>query len=308
MGVEALEQSPRQLRLRFVVQDTGSGIAPVLQQQLFQPFVQSDASIGRQFGGAGLGLAICRELVELMGGEIGCDSVPGMGSRFWFTLSLARQASPALVVPEPMDLSMPVMGGLVAVSRLRESPVWSELPVLAMSADSQLQARDAALAAGMNDFFLKPFRVDDVVTSIQQQLDLRQGVLHSATAAAAAPEPLVAPACVVMNPAHGLAVCAGEEAYRHYLGRFLERYQSSAAELQSPLADRNGVQELAHQLKSTASYLGLEQVVAVAREADAVAHAPDLLDVMRRRLHAALTEACVAIAAFLARPFDASAA
>lgn len=203
---------------------------------------------------------------------------------------------------------MPVMGGLVAVSRLRESPVWSELPVLAMSADSQRQVRDAALAAGMNDFFLKPFRVDDVVTSIQQQLDLRQGVLHSATAAAAAPESLVAPACVVMNPAHGLAVCAGEEAYRHYLGRFLERYQSSAAELQSPLADRNGVQDLAHQLKSTASYLGLEQVVAVAREADAVAHAPDLLDVMRRRLHAALTEACVAIAAFLARPFDASAA
>lgn len=50
VGVETLEQSPRQLRLRFVVQDTGSGIAPVLQQQLFQPFVQSDASIDRSAG------------------------------------------------------------------------------------------------------------------------------------------------------------------------------------------------------------------------------------------------------------------
>ncbi|MDD2729190.1 PAS domain-containing hybrid sensor histidine kinase/response regulator [Malikia sp.] len=365
LSVELLEQSPRQVRLRFVVQDTGSGIDPVLQQQLFQPFVQSDSSIGRQFGGAGLGLAICRELVELMGGEIGCDSVPGMGSRFWFTLSFARQASPALAVPEPhpaaplpqrtdaeplaevrvllvedepvgrelfarllaaegarvhqvehgraaldwlelhpaavdvvlMDLNMPVMGGLVAVSRLRESPVWSRLPVLAMSADSQLQARDAALAAGMNDFFIKPFRVDDVVASIQQQLNLRQGVPHSAATAAAASAPLVEPAGVVMNPAHGLAVCAGEEAYRHYLGRFLERYQSSAAELQSPLADRNGLQDLAHQLKSTASYLGLEQVVAVAREADGVAPSPDQLDVLRWRLHAALTEAFAAIAA-----------
>ena len=213
---------------------------------------------------------------------------------------------PAAVDVVLMDLNMPVMGGLVAVSRLRESPRWSELPVLAMSADSQRQARDVALAAGMNDFFLKPFRVDDVVTSIQQQLDLRQGVLHSATAAAAAPAPLAEPAGVVMNQAHGLAVCASEEAYRHYLGRFLERYQASAAELQSPLADLNGVQDLAHQLKSTASYLGLEQVVAVAREADAVAHPPDQLDVLRRRLHAVLTEAFAAIATFLAQPADAN--
>ena len=140
------------------------------------------------------------------------------------------------------------------------------------------------------------------MASIQQQFDIRQGDLHFPATAAAAPAP-----GVVLNQAHGLAVCAGEEAYRHYLGRFLERYQSSAAELQSPLADRNGVQDLAHQLKSTASYLGLEQVVAVAREADAIAHHPDQLDVLLRRLHAALTEACAAIAAFLAQPADASA-
>jgi len=91
LEIVQLGETDGESRLQFTVRDTGIGISEEARKNLFQSFTQADASTTRRFGGTGLGLVICRRIVELMGGSINVTSTLGKGSTFLFDLPFARQ-------------------------------------------------------------------------------------------------------------------------------------------------------------------------------------------------------------------------
>jgi CheY-like chemotaxis protein/anti-sigma regulatory factor (Ser/Thr protein kinase) len=111
--VRVATESDRQACLLFEVQDTGIGIDAATLSRLFNAFEQADNSPTREHGGTGLGLVITRKLAQLMGGDAGAESQPGLGSRFWFTAWLdkgpAVAAAPVAPVPREAPRSRRVL-------------------------------------------------------------------------------------------------------------------------------------------------------------------------------------------------------
>ena len=102
LRAKTVEETAENVKILFEIQDTGIGIDPVILPKLFAAFEQADNTTTRQYGGTGLGLAITKKLAQLMGGDAGVESTPGVGSTFWFTVRLNRGA-----MLLPVDASLP---------------------------------------------------------------------------------------------------------------------------------------------------------------------------------------------------------
>ncbi len=196
-------------RLRIAVDDTGIGIGAAQAGRLFERFAQADGSITRRYGGTGLGLAIARELARLMGGDVGVQSTPGVGSTFWFEAPLPRAPAGVAATQAParplrilaaednpgnrlvletllaqaglaadfavdgaeaieaarlraydivlMDLQMPRVDGVEAARAIRAlGGPNADVPIVALTANTQAESLAACRAAGMCGHVAKP--------------------------------------------------------------------------------------------------------------------------------------------------------
>ncbi len=230
------EETADSVAVRFEVTDTGIGITPDVMSRLFSTFEQADNSMTRKYGGTGLGLAITRRLAELMGGEAGADSTPGIGSTFWFTVKLKKCDEKAastetavdaeaeirkryaghrilVVDDEPinqevalmqlealdlvvdtaedgaeavalaqknsyavifMDMQMPKLNGLEATQKIRQLVGYRDTPIIAMTANAFAEDKAQCIAAGMNDFLIKPFNPEELFSILLRSLSRSQ--------------------------------------------------------------------------------------------------------------------------------------
>ncbi|MEM7045382.1 MAG: ATP-binding protein [Pseudomonadota bacterium] len=166
VGLSVVGERDDRVIIQFEVEDSGIGIPPDVQDQIFQAFTQADASTTRRFGGTGLGLAICKQLVEMMGGVIGVDSEVERGSRFWFTIPLKRaalsesqrQANTSPTSQKTMDLSQaaPIDAHILLAedNSINQNVACTALEQLGCTVDLATNGKEAVRAARERDYDL----------------------------------------------------------------------------------------------------------------------------------------------------------
>ncbi len=154
IAVQMLDKTDQDVVLRFLVKDTGIGIAPQQQKQLFQVFHQADTSTSRKYGGTGLGLAISKQLATVMQGEVGLESEVGKGSSFWFQARWTRVS-----LEEPLRLETSLLGSRVLVVDDNESARFAMISMLESMGFEVEQASSGQDALGILSRAQQPFKI-----------------------------------------------------------------------------------------------------------------------------------------------------
>ena len=199
VSLHQLQRTAEQVRLRVAVSDTGIGISEHQLQRIFDGFTQAEASTTRRYGGTGLGLVICKRLVELMGGTLNVESQLGAGSRFWFDIELgARDGAEPLVHTrdEPEHLRLLIVDDNLLARQLLQQTILD----LGWHADTADSGGDALLRVQQGqqpyDIVLLDWRMPGM-----DGLEVAQRIRESAT-------PHRPPPTVIMITAHGREVLA----------------------------------------------------------------------------------------------------
>jgi len=197
-----------------------------------------------------------------------------------------------------MDVQMPIMDGYEATRRIRDELGRTDLPVIALTAGAFSHQRDAALAAGMNDFLAKPFDVDAMISALQR---LTGCVAEPAgVAPAAAPEQSAAgPSLPGIDTVRGLLIWGDDiTQFRRYLQLFTDTYAEAGRTIAANCAagDMAAAKTLAHKLSGTAGSLALPEVERAAREIDAALQAGQFLSALADALQAALDTVVASLA------------
>lgn len=324
--VRIQDEAPTTLLACFEVHDSGIGISPQTASRLFNAFSQADGSTTRKYGGTGLGLAISKQLANLMGGQIGMDSEPEQGSRFWFTARLEKTGSPEKqnaifpvsnpslpispmekpdygtlrvlvaednsvnqkviqhmlkrlgITPEIavngreaveasrhsqfdlilMDCQMPEMDGFEATAEIRrnEAAQGMRQPIVAMTANAMPGDREHCLAAGMDDYLIKPVK-PETLQDILQRL---------------APPPPAAPASIDM--ARLSRTLGKDPAFQREM---IELYLATTRPLLEKIAmaltirDGEACRRAAHEIKGASTYIAAAAMATHARNLEQAA-------------------------------------
>ncbi|WP_437601145.1 response regulator [Sorangium sp. So ce590] len=167
------QQDKTSALIKLAVVDTGPGIAPDDQKKLFSAFTQVDGSLVRKHGGTGLGLAISKHLAEAMGGEVGLESTPGQGSRFWFTLKVGVTSGGEQIRSAEWASGRRAL--VVEISKSWRDVVVEHLVAWGFDAHSTTSGRDAINQLELGLLENRPFSA--AVVGVQMQdLDLEEFV------------------------------------------------------------------------------------------------------------------------------------